>query len=148
MSANEDSANLFLHETDMLKQTIDEWSQKIEDIPMEQIVEIYYKVINVNSLSKISENPDDLTELQNKIKNAKNAIDETFNKSFHPLLMSKIQNSIETIKNELKEIQNTNNQKTKEKIEEQAKMYEDLRKLMSTKEFVEQYNKLIDNSGN
>jgi glutamyl-tRNA reductase len=148
MSANEDSANLFLHETDMLKQTIDEWSQKIGDIPMEQIVEIYYKVINVNSLSKISENPDDLSELQNKIKNAKNTIDETFNKSFHPLLMSKIQNSIETIKNELKEIQNTNNQKTKEKIEEQAKMYEDLRKLMSTKEFVEQYNKLIDNSGN
>ena len=148
MSTNENSANLFLHETDMLKQTIDEWSQKMEDISMEQIVEIYYKVINVNSLSKISENPDDLSELQNKIKNAKNMIDETFNKSFHPLLMSKIQNSIEMIKNELEEIQNTNNQKTKEKIEEQAKMCEDLRKLMSTKEFVEQYNKLINNSGN
>ena len=36
--------------------------------------------------------------------------------------------------------------KTKEKVENQAKMYEKLRQIMSTKEFVDQYNNGLDNS--
>ena len=146
MSVNDDSTNLFLQETEKLNQTIEEWQLKIEDMSMEQIVETYYQVINVNSLAKISENPNNSNEMQNKVKNAKKIIEDNFNKSFHPLLMTKIQNSIEEIKNNLQEIQKSSPQKTKDEIEEQAKMYEDLRKLMSTKEFAEQYSKLIGSS--
>ncbi len=38
-----------------------------------------------------------------------------------------------------------NEKTTKEKVEDQAKMYETLRQIMSTKEFVDQYNDGLDN---
>ena len=146
MSANEESLNLFLHESEKLKKTIDELTPKINEISMEQIVETYYQVIKVNSLTKVLQSSEYSKELQDKIIDAKKVIEETFNNSFHLSLRNRIENSIEEIKNNLKTIQNNGKQKSKDEIEDQAKMYENLRKLMSTKEFVEQYNKLIDES--
>ena len=40
-----------------------------------------------------------------------------------------------------KTLQSSSGEKTKDQIENESKMFEELRKKMSTKEFVEQYNK-------
>ena len=68
MDVSEEPTNLFLQETDKLRDTIDKWQQKIEDMPMEQIIETYYQAINVNSLAQISDNPNDSDEVKNKVK--------------------------------------------------------------------------------
>ena len=71
MTANDESINLFLDESQKLKQTIDNWLQKIENISMSQIVELYYQVINVNSLAMFSQNINNSSDedTQNKILN-------------------------------------------------------------------------------
>ncbi|MEJ2259932.1 MAG: hypothetical protein P8X78_05430 [Nitrosopumilaceae archaeon] len=64
-----------------------------------------------------------------------------FNNSIHPQIVSHLENSIEEIRNDLKNINRDN--KTKIEIENQAKMFEHLRQIMSTKEFVDQYDKIL-----
>ncbi len=146
MSSNDESLKLFLKQTEELKEKLEGWTPNIEKISMTQIVELYYQVINVNSLVKyiqnLFENPN--KEINAQITTTQNIIQEKFNKDLHPELLKKIEVLIETTKNDLKKIQSQNN-KTKEEIENQAQKYEELRKMMSTKEFVEQYSKLIDN---
>jgi hypothetical protein len=46
----------------------------------------------------------------------------------------------------LKDMTANPSEKTKEEIENQAKMYKKLRQIMSTKEFVDQYNNGLDNT--
>lgn len=146
MSSNDEPLKLFLKEVEELKATLESWTSNIEKISMAQIVEIYYKVINVNSLVKyiqnLFENPTE--EINAQIITTKNIIEAKFNKNIHPQLLKRIEELIEDTKNNLKKIQSQNN-KTKEEIETQAQKYEDLRKMMSTKEFVEQYSKGIHN---
>ena len=146
MSSDDKSFNLFLKESEKLNQALESWIQNYEKISMAQIVELYYQVINVNSLVKYSQNSYESSnkEINGQITNTQKIIEEKFNNNLHPKILKKIEELIETTKNDLKQMQ-SQNKKTKEEIEEQAEKYEELRKIMSTKEFVEQYNKLIDN---
>ena len=146
MSSNDESLKLFLKQTEELKEKLEGWTPNIEKISMTQIVELYYQVINVNSLVKYIQNlfENSNEEINAQITTTKNIIEKEFNKNIHPQLLKRIEELIETTKNNLKKIQSQNN-KTKEEIENQAQKYEDLRKMMSTKEFVEQYTKGIDN---
>ena len=59
--------------------------------------------------------------------------------------MSNLEKSIETLKIKLKNFTMNQPEKTKEVVENQAKMYEELRQIMSTQEFVDQYNNELDN---
>ena len=73
-----------------------------------------------------------------KISNAENFISEKFNSTIHPKIMSNISNSVLEITKNLQSL--NSEQKSKETIENEAKLYEKLRELMSTKEFVKQYD--------
>ena len=57
----------------------------------------------------------------------------------HPQIIENLTKSIKQITSELQS--NNSEQKSKKDIERQAKLYEELRQKMSTKEFVEQYDK-------
>ena len=57
--------------------------------------------------------------------------------------MTNITNSISEITNNLQSL--NSEQKSKETIENEAKLYEKLREIMSTKEFVKQYDSGLSN---
>ena len=66
-------------------------------------------------------------------------MNEKFTKSLHPLILSELTNSIQISTDNLKRLAQNSEQKNKETIEKEALLYKELRELMSTKEFVEQY---------
>ena len=82
-------------------------------------------------------NKSDLSSFE-KISNAKNFISEQFNSTIHPKIMNNIENSVSEITKNLQSLDS--DQKSKETIENEAKLYEKLREIMSTKEFVNQYD--------
>ena len=65
---------------------------------------------------------------------------DNFTKSLHPEILTQLTNSIQNSTESLKLLGQNYEQKTKETIEKEALLYKELRELMSTKEFVEQYD--------
>ena len=144
--SNNDSTNLFFVESEKLKNSIKNFTEDFEDIPMSEIVDLYYKVINVTSLAKFSrESIQSSDEIKsNEILEIEKYVEDNFNQSLHPKILKKLKNNTEKARINLKEFQTGQKQKTKDEIEKQAEMYEELRKIMSTTEFVEQYNKILE----
>ena len=110
------------------------------------IVNLYYRVIMVQTLAKkiksdISENH----ALSGKIDKIQTYISERFSKSLHPEILLQLTNSIQSSTENLKLLDQNSEKKTKETIEKEALLYKELRELMSTKEFVEQYEIGIKN---
>jgi len=145
-----DTINSLVSEYDKLQDSISQMIKEYEKLKMEDIIGLYFQVINVTSFAKsLSENnlmiekgSDDFK----KIEEIENYIDEKFNEFLHPLLMSQLEKTIEDFKTELKNINAKQNSKTKNEIENQARDFEKLRQLMSTQEFVNQYDKVLDKS--
>ena len=82
------------------------------------------------------------TENQNlfdEINKTEEYMNEKFSKSLHPEILSELTSSIQVSTDNLKRLGQNSEQKTKETIEKEALLYKELRELMSTKEFVEQY---------
>ena len=79
-----------------------------------------------------------LAQNNDKILYAEKFISEKFNSIIHPKIMKHITNSISGIASNLQSL--NSEQKSKETIENEAKLYEKLREIMSTKEFVKQYD--------
>ena len=107
------------------------------------IVSLYFQATMVETLSKklrqdIVES-DQQTYLE-KINKIQKYVDENFSKSLHPVILSQLVNSIQKSTNDLKLLGQNSEAKTKEIIENDARLYKELRELMSTKEFVEQYD--------
>ena len=107
------------------------------------IVSLYFQATMVETLSKklrqdIVES-DQQTYLE-KINKIQKYVDENFSKSLHPVILSQLVNSIQKSTNDLKLLGQNSEAKTKEIIENEAQLYKELRELMSTKEFVEQYD--------
>ena len=107
------------------------------------IVSLYFQATMVETLSKkltqdISESKQQ-THLE-KINKIQKYVDENFSKSLHPVILSQLVNSIQKSTNDLKLLGQNSEAKTKEIIENEARLYKELRELMSTKEFVEQYD--------
>ena len=107
------------------------------------IVSLYFQATMVETLSKklrqdIVES-DQQTYLE-KINKIQKYVDENFSKSLHPEILSQLINSIQESTDNLKLLEQNSEEKTKEIIENEAQLYKELRELMSTKQFVEQYD--------
>ena len=138
MSSNE-LFQLFIIEFEKLENLANQINSENE-LDVNQIVEIYYQITNVSSLIEVMKQQIDKSDLSSfeKISNAENFISEKFNSTIHPKIMSNISNSVLEITKNLQSL--NSEQKSKETIENEAKLYEKLREIMSTKEFVKQYD--------
>ena len=138
MSSNE-LIELFIIEFEKFETLVNQINSENE-LPVNEIVEIYYQITNVSSMIEVIKqqiNKSDLSSFE-KISNAENFISEKFNSIIHPKIMNNIENSISEITHNLQSLDSE--QKSKETIENEAKLYEKLREIMSTKEFVKQYD--------
>jgi len=138
MSSNE-LIELFIIEFEKLENLANQINSENE-LDVNQIVEIYYQITNVSSLIEVMKQQIDKSDLSSfeKISNAENFISEKFNSTIHPKIMNNIENSVSEITKNLQSLDS--DQKSKETIENEAKLYEKLREIMSTKEFVKQYD--------
>lgn len=157
MSTNDNSSitdtiNLFYSESNKLEDTLSQSLKNSEKLSLSEIIGLYYQIINVTSLVKFlrqnikdEENMKEENLLLHRIQKIEKYIDEKFDSDLHLLLISNLEKSIETLKIKLKDSTMNQPKKTKEEVENQAKMYEELRQIMSTKEFVDQYSNGLDN---
>jgi hypothetical protein len=144
---------LFISESSKLKNIISQFLKNSEELSLPEIIEVYYQVINVKSLSRfLRSNLEGIKNIEEEKlllignKNIEGYIDENFDRGLHPLIVLKLKKSVDHSTKKLKDITARQSQKTKEDLEIQAKMYENLRQIMSTKEFVDQYNKGLNNT--
>ena len=112
------------------------------------IVSLYFQATMVETLSKklrqdIVES--DQQKYLEKINKIQKYVDENFSKSLHPEILSQLIKSIQESTDNLKLLEQNSEEKTKEIIENEAQLYKELRELMSTKQFVEQYESGIKN---
>jgi hypothetical protein len=135
--------------SDAISQMFDSESQKLESLfdtvdsktnmSIHEIVETYYQVMNVSSMATMLKEQADSEpkELLSKIQGTEKMISEKFDSILHLRILAKISSSIQEM---TKNLQSGNSgEKSKEQIESDAKLFEELRQTMSTKEFVEQY---------
>jgi len=140
----ETSSQLFQSESEKLQKTIESLPNTSEkEIP--DIINLYYQVTMVQTLAKKikSDLESPTPESQNlfdQINKTERYLNEKFSKSLHPEILSQLATSIQTSTDNLKLLGKNPEQKTKETIEKEALLYKELRELMSTKEFVEQYD--------
>ena len=115
------------------------------ELPVNQIVSIYYQITNVASMIEVMKKQIDNSDssFHEKISNTETFISKKFNSIIHPKIMTNITNSISEITKNLQSL--NSEQKSKETIENEAKLYEKLRAIMSTKEFVKQYDSGLSN---
>lgn len=144
MNSIDDVYSTFSNESEKLENLISSTLNKTEfDIP--QIIELYYQIMNVNSLSTLLKQQ--LTTDDNKIllklKEVEKIISDKFNDSLHPIIMKKLTDLINKTMDDLQS-ENSDN-KSKKQVKNEANLYEKLRQMMSTKEFVEQYDKGLSN---
>ena len=135
MSLPNDLLELFTSEYDKLENLVNGLNFDIE-LSVNQIVEIYYQITNVSSMIMVVK--PQLDQNNDKILYVEKFISEKFNSIIHPKIMEHIANSISGITSNLQSI--NSEQKSKETIENEAKLYEKLREMMSTREFVKQYD--------
>ena len=138
MTSSEDIFQMFDSESKKLQNLIDTANSKT-DINIHEIVETYYQVMNVSSMATMLKQQADSEprSLLSKIQETEKMISEKFDSIIHPKILAKISLSIQEM---TKNLQSGNSgEKSKEQIESDAKLFEELRQTMSTKEFVEQY---------
>ncbi len=131
----------FVSESENLKKKISDMQKKSEKFSIPEIVSVYYQIMNVNSILEILKQNNKENNLAQKIASAEQEIKKNFDNSLHPLILSQLNETIQEYMNTLKA--NKEKPKTKDTIQQDAKLYEELREYMSTKEFVEQYDKGI-----
>ena len=141
MASADDISSMFYDESEKLENLINNVTTKSE-LSLHEIIETYFQIMNVSSMAVILKQQlqaDEHKILLDKIIDIERVISEKFNSSIHPLVLKKLTKSIQ---DSIKNLQSEDSeQKSKEDIENEAKLYEELRQKMSTKEFVEQYDK-------
>ncbi|MDH3341295.1 MAG: hypothetical protein OEL84_08420 [Nitrosopumilus sp.] len=144
MSSFDDIAVMFDTESEKLLKIIDIATLK-SDLSISEIIDMYYQIINISSMNTMLKqqiNSDNQKPLLDKILKIEKVITEKFDSDIHPRIMEHLRKSIQETTSTL---QSGSKQKSKEDIENEAKSYEELRQKMSTKEFVEQYDKGLSN---
>ena len=145
---SEQSSELFDSESKKLQDAL-ESIQKKSDKTIPEIIDVYYQAIKVDSLAKVlKENFQTKSEHEAflaRIDKTQKYISEEFNASFHPKILMQLTDSIQKNTENLKLLAKESGQKSKETIEKEASLYKELREIMSTKEFVEQYENGIKN---
>ena len=134
---------------ELLDSEFEKFQNLINSIPknskilIPDIVSLYFQATMVETLSKKLR--EDMSESEQrkhleKVNTIQKYVNENFSKSLHPEILSQLENSIQKSTNDLKILGQNPEEKTKEIIENEARLYKELRELMSTKEFVEQYD--------
>ena len=139
MSSNQEFEKLckiFQSESIELDNSIQEIEGKSEK-SLSDIVGVYYQAIKVGSMAK-SLKANYQVEHE-RIDDVEKNLVEKFNISFHPTILSYLTDLVTSQTDNLRILAKESGQKSKEQIEEEAKLYKELREVMSTKEFVEQY---------
>ena len=140
----ENSLQLVTSELEKLRKTIESIS-KINEKSISDIINLYYQAAVVQTLAKKLKNDFESSttfehkKLLDKIEEIEKYLIDNFTKSLHPEILTQLTNSIQNSTENLKTLGQNSEQKTKETIEKEALLYKQLRELMSTKEFVEQY---------
>jgi len=137
----DDISSMFYTESGKLENLINNATTKSE-LSIHEIVETYYQIMNVSSMTVMLKQELDTNEhkiLLDKIAETERVISEKFNSNIHPHVMEILEKSIQSATQNLQS--GNSEQKSKEDIQNEAKLYEELRQTMSTKEFVEQYDK-------
>ena len=117
-----------------------------DELNVNHIVEVYYQITNISSMIIVMKQQLDQTNdiaSHEKILNTEKFISDKFNSDIHPKIIQSITHSISDITGNLQSL--NSEQKSKETIENEAILYEKLREIMSTKEFVQQYNAGLSN---
>ena len=141
MTSIDDLSSMFNIESEKLENLINNATTKSE-LSLHEIIETYYQIMNVSSMITMLKEQLHVDEhhiLLDKITKIESVISKKFNSNTHPRVMEKLGKSIQDSMKNLQSVRSE--QKSKEDIENDAKLYEELRKKMSTKEFVEQYDK-------
>ena len=145
MSLPNNFVELFTSESDKLEHLVN--TVNFDDsLSMHEIVEVYYQITNISSMIMVIKQQLDQTTdvtLHEKFLSTEKFISNKFNSDIHGKIMVYITNSISDITNNLKSL--TSEQKSSETIENEAKLYKKLREMMSTKEFVKQYDSGLSN---
>jgi len=142
MGSVDDISRMFHTESEKLENLVNNAATKSE-LSIHEIVETYYQIMNVSSMATMLKQQlggsNDQNSLIKKIEETQKFISEKFDSNLHPSITIQLTNSLaDTTKN----LQSDNAvEKSKDEIETKAKLYEKLRQTMSTKEFVEQYEK-------
>ena len=139
MSFTHDLLDVFTVESDKLENLVNV-ANTDESLPVDQIIKLYYQITNVSSMITVMRQQIDQTHdtALKKILNTEKFISEKFNSTIHPKIMQSIANSISEITGNLQSL--NSEQKSAKAIETEAKLYEKLREIMSTQEFVKQYD--------
>jgi len=135
MSLPNDLLELFTSESNKLENLVNALNFDSE-LSVNQIVEVYYQITNLSSMITVVR--PQLDQNNAKILYVEKFISEKFNSTIHPKIMERIAISISDITRNLQSI--NSEQKSRETIENEAKLYEKLREIMSTNEFVKQYD--------
>jgi len=144
MTSTDDISQMFDAEFLKLQNLISIADSK-SDLSVHEIVETYYQVMNVSSMSTLLKEQveSQSNSLLDKIQVVDKSISEQFNSNIHPRIMKTLSTSIQETTEKLQS--GNSGKKSKEEIESEAKLFEELRQKMSTREFVEQYNKGLYN---
>lgn len=137
--------------SDDIPQMFDSESQKLESffdaadsktvMTIHEIVEAYYNVMNVSSMATMLKEQTESEELIEKIKQTEKLISTRFDCNIHLKIMDHLSTSIKKL---TKNLQSENSgEKSKEQTESDAKLFDELRQMMSTREFAGQYEKGI-----
>ncbi|MGY5147974.1 MAG: hypothetical protein ACW9W4_08250 [Candidatus Nitrosopumilus sp. bin_7KS] len=141
MTSSDAVSEMFNSESQKLSSLIDSANSKT-DMNIHEIVETYYQVMNVSSMvTMLKQQADSEPNILSKIQETEKLISEKFDSVIHPKIMIQISTTIQEMTEKLQS--GTSGEKSKEQIESDAKLFEELRQTMSTKEFVEQYEKGI-----
>ena len=141
MTSFDDISSMFHTESEKLESLINNATTQSE-LSIHEIVETYYQVMNISSMTVMLKQQLDANEhkiLLDKIAETERIISEKFNFNIHPRIMENLAKSIQDTTTNLQS--GGSEKKSKEDIQNEAKLYEKLRQTMSTKEFVEQYDK-------
>lgn len=113
------------------------------ELSVPEIVDTYYQIMNVSSMIVMIKQLEKHKELLPTISETERIISEKFNSQIHPKILDYLSKSIQDTMNSIQSTTTTH--KSREDIENDAKRFEELREKMSTREFVEQYDKACKN---
>ena len=138
MTSAEDISKMFEDESQKLQNLFDTADSKTE-MNIHEIVETYYQVMNVSSMATMLKQQGDSEpeELLEKITQTEKLISERFDLLIHPKIKDHLSSLIQKLTKNLQS--EPSGEKSKEQIENDAKLFDELRQTMSTQEFVEQY---------
>lgn len=121
-------------ESKSLEILIQDTAESPQTLDLAEIVQIYYRVINVSAMIKAVKQQSSAYQCT-----IEKTITEVFDVKIHVSILSQLSQRISESISDLKKIKKN---KTKDEMQSRTALFERLREMMSTKEFVEQYNKV------